>query len=169
MQVMMEKVPEVEWFCEECQAEVDFGKDKLQKSQVKVGISKQESIEEKVNKPINAAQGRSSSENEVDAETVGRKEWNEANHAIDMVTRRNEEDARIMTVAKQNIPEPGVLLMGSDSRKRIPLSRDSSFRLVMEKGKQPTPQVPTILASSAAKSQAPPFAGKVVKVLLLPI
>ncbi|XP_047047495.1 uncharacterized protein LOC124652519 isoform X2 [Lolium rigidum] len=163
MQVMMEKVPEVEWFCEECQAEVDFGKDKLQKSQVKVGISKQESIEEKINKPVNAAQGRSSSENEVDAETVGRKEWNEANQAIDTVTRRNEEDARIMTVAKQNIPEPGVLLMGSDSRKRIPLSRDSSFRLVMEKGKQPTPQVPTLLASSAAKSQAPPFAGQLSK------
>lgn len=163
MQVMMEKVPEVEWFCEECQAEVDFGKANLQKSQVKVGISKQESIEEKINKPINAAQGRSSSENEVDAETVGRKEWNEANQAIDTVTRRNEEDARIMTVAKQNIPEPGVLLMGSDSRKRIPLSRDSSFRLVMEKGKQPTPQVPTLLASSAAKSQAPPFAGQLSK------
>ncbi|KAM0912614.1 hypothetical protein ACQ4PT_012689 [Festuca glaucescens] len=163
MRVMMEKVPEVEWFCEECQAEVDFGKDKLEKSQVKVGISKQESIEGKINKPINAAQGRSSSENEVDAETVGRKEWNEANQAIDTVTRRNEEDARIMPVAKQNIPEPGVLLMGSDSRKRIPLSCDSSFRLVMEKGKQPTPQVPTLLASSAAKNQAPPLAGQLSK------
>ena len=98
---------------------------------------------------------RSSSENEVDAETVGRKEWNEANQGID-------------TVTKQNIPEPVVLSMGSDSRKRIHMSLDSSFRLAMEKGKQPTPQVPTLLASSAAKNQAPPLAGKVVKLLLLP-
>ncbi|KAM0851073.1 hypothetical protein ACQ4PT_052660 [Festuca glaucescens] len=163
MRVMMEKVPEVEWFCEECQAEVDFEEDKLVKSQVMADISKQESIEGKINRPINAAHGRSSSENEVDAETIGRKEWNEENQAIDTVTRRNEEDARIMPVAKQNIPEPGVLLMGSDSRKRIPLSRDSSFRLVMEKGKQPTPQVPTLSASSAAKNQAPPLAGRLSK------
>ncbi|CAM0949997.1 unnamed protein product [Alopecurus aequalis] len=142
MRVMMEKVPEGEWFCEECQAEVDF--------------EKEESIEGKINKPANAAQSRSSSENEVGAETVGRKEWNDANQDIDMVTRRKEEDAR----TTQNIPELGVLSMGSDSRQRIPLSHDSSFRLGMEKGKQPTPQVPILLSSSAAKNQALPLAGQ---------
>jgi hypothetical protein len=163
MRVMMETVPECEWFCEECQAEVFFGKDKLEKSQQKVGTSKKEFIEGKIYKPVNASQSRSSSENEVDAETVGRKEWNDANQGIDTVTRRKEEDARIMPMAKKNILEPGVLPMGSDSRKRIPLSRDSSFRLDMEKGKQPTPQVPTLLASSAAKHQTPPPAGQLSK------
>jgi hypothetical protein len=151
MRVMMEKVPEGEWFCEECQVEVDFEKEKLEKSPVKVDTSKEESIEGKNNKSGNAAQSRSSSENEVDAETVGRKEWDEANQGIDM------------PMAKQNIPEPGVLSMGSYSRKRIPLSDGSSFRLVMEKGKQPIPHVPALLVSSAAKNQAPPLAGKVVK------
>ena len=163
MRVMMENVPEGEWFCEECQAEVDFEKKKLEKSQVKVGTSKEESTEGKISKPVSAVQSISSCENEVDAETVGREEWNEANQGIDTVTRRKEEDARIMPVAKQSIPEPVVLSTGSDSRRRIPLSRDHSFRSAMEKGKQPTPQVPTLLVSSAAKNQAPPLAGKVIK------
>lgn len=163
MRVMMENVPEGEWFCEECQAEVDCEKQKLKKSQVKVGTSKEESIEGKINKPADAAQSISSFDNEVDAETVGRKECNDANHGFDTVTRRKEEDARIKPVAKQNIPEPGVLSMGAGSRKRIPLSRDSSVRLGMEKGKQPTPQVPNLLASSALKNPAPPLTGQLSK------
>ncbi|VAI35945.1 hypothetical protein VPH35_092137 [Triticum aestivum] len=158
MRVMMEKVPDGDWFCEECQTEVEFEKEKLEKPQVKLVTSKEESVQGKISKPFNDANSRSPCENEVEDETVGRKERNEANQGIDMV-----EDAKIPPVAKQNIPEPGGLSMESYSRKGIPLLCESSFRLDMEKGKQPTPQVPTLLGSNASKNQAPPLTGQLSK------
>uniref|UniRef100_A0A8I6YKZ5 PHD-type domain-containing protein n=1 Tax=Hordeum vulgare subsp. vulgare TaxID=112509 RepID=A0A8I6YKZ5_HORVV len=158
MRVMMEKVPDGEWFCEECQTEVELEKEKLEKPQVKLVTSKEESVEGKISKPFNDANSRSPCENEVEDETVGRKERNEANQGIDMV-----EDAKILPVAKQNIPEPGGLSMESYSRKGIPLPRESSFRLDKEKGKQPTSQVPILLGSNASKNQAPPLTGQLSK------
>lgn len=158
MRVMMEKVPDGDWFCEECQTEVEFEKEKLEKPQVKLVTSKEESVQGKISKPFNDANSRSPCENEVEDETVGRKERNEANQGIDMV-----EDAKIPPVAKQNIPEPGGLSMESHSRKGIPLLRESSFRLDMEKGKQPTSQVPILLGSNASKNQAPPLTGQLSK------
>jgi hypothetical protein len=157
MREMIEKVPDGEWFCEECQTEVEFEKEKLEKPQVKLVTSKEESVQGKISKPFNDANSRSPCENEVEDETVGRKERNEANQGIDMV-----EDAKIPPVAKQNIPEPGGLSMESYSRKGMPLLRESSFRLDIEKGKQPTPQVPILLGSNASKNQAPPLTGKFV-------
>ena len=158
MRDMMEKVPDGEWFCEECQTEVEYEKEKLEKPEVKLVTSKEESVQGKISKPFNDANSRSPCENEVEDETVGRKERNEANQGIDMV-----EDAKIPPVAKQNIPEPGGLSMESYSRKGIPLLCESSFRLDMEKGKQPTPQVPTLLGSNASKNQAPPLTGQLSK------
>ncbi|KAF7074354.1 hypothetical protein CFC21_079230 [Triticum aestivum] len=158
MRDMMEKVPDGEWFCEECQTEVEYEKEKLEKPQVKLVTSKEESVQGKISKPYNDANSRSPCENEVEDETVGRKERNEANQGIDMV-----EDAKIPPVAKQNIPEPGGLSMESYSRKGIPLPRESSFRLDIEKGKQPTPQVPILLGSNASKNQAPPLTGQLSK------
>uniref|UniRef100_A0A453LMI1 PHD-type domain-containing protein n=1 Tax=Aegilops tauschii subsp. strangulata TaxID=200361 RepID=A0A453LMI1_AEGTS len=158
MRDMMEKVPDGEWFCEECQTEVEYEKEKLEKPQVKLVTSKEESVQGKISKPFNDANSRSPCENEVEDETVGRQERNEANQGIDMV-----EDAKIPPVAKQNIPEPGGLSMESYSRKGIPLPRESSFRLDIEKGKQPTPQVPILLGSNASKNQAPPLNGQLSK------
>lgn len=161
MRVMMEKVPESEWFCEECQTEVESEKEKLEKPQLKVVTSKEESVQGKITKPFNDADNRSPCEDEVEDETVGKKECSEANQGTDMV---KDEDAKITSVVKQNIPEPVGLLVGSYSRKRTPLPRESSSRLDMEKGKQPTPQVPILPVSSATKNQASPLTGKFVTV-----
>ncbi|KAM3277651.1 hypothetical protein ACQJBY_045507 [Aegilops geniculata] len=158
MREMMEKVPDGEWFCEECQTEVEYEKEKLEKPQVKLVTSKEESVQGKISKPSNDANSRSPCENEVEDETVGRKERNEANQGIDMV-----EDAKIPPVAKQNIPEPGGSSMESYSRKGIPLLRESSFRLDIEKGKQPAPQGPILLGFNASKNQAPPLTGQLSK------
>uniref|UniRef100_A0A8R7UIT2 AIPP2-like SPOC-like domain-containing protein n=2 Tax=Triticum urartu TaxID=4572 RepID=A0A8R7UIT2_TRIUA len=73
------------------------------------------------------------------------------------------EDAKIPPVAKQNIPEPGGSSMESYSRKGVPLLRESSFRLDIEKGKQPTPQAPILLGFNASKNQAPPLTGQLSK------
>ncbi|KAF7060635.1 hypothetical protein CFC21_067415 [Triticum aestivum] len=158
MREMMEKVPDGEWFCEECQTEVEYEKEKLEKPEVRLVTSKEESVQGKISKPFNDANSRSPCENEVEDETVGRKERNEANQGIRMV-----EDAKIPPVAKQNIPEPGGSSMESYSRKGVPLLRESSFRLDIEKGKQPTPQAPILLGFNASKNQAPPLTGQLSK------
>ncbi|MCP6508662.1 hypothetical protein NL478_28270, partial [Klebsiella pneumoniae] len=75
-----------------------------------------------------------SSENEMEAENVGNKESNKANQGNDMATKRKEEDAGITSSVRQNLAEPVDLSMGADSRKRVPLSRESSFKLDTEKG-----------------------------------
>ncbi|KQJ86829.1 uncharacterized protein LOC100846635 [Brachypodium distachyon] len=165
MRVMMEEVPEGEWFCEDCQTEVEFEKNKKtsEKTQVKVGTSKEESIEGKISEPANAGQSRSPSENEMTVDNAGKNERNKANKDVCMVAKRKEEEAGVTSVAIQNVSEPGGLSIVPDSSKRMPLSRASSSRFDGGKGKQPTPQIPTLLASSAAKNQAPPLIGQLSK------
>ncbi|XP_062203574.1 protein PARALOG OF AIPP2-like isoform X3 [Phragmites australis] len=164
MRVMMEEVPESQWLCEECQTEVEFeNENKLEKCQVKVGTSKGQSFEGKMNKPVNAANGRSSSDSEFEAENVGNKESDTANDGSDMVNNRMEENAAITTSVRETIPEPTGLYMGADSRKRLSPSHESSFRFDVDKGKQPNHQVATSLASNAPKNLAPEPRGQLLK------
>lgn len=78
MKVMIDEVPEGEWFCEECQAEVEIEieKKKVEISQVKVGAF--------------------SSENSVEAEHVGNKEPNKACHCNGTSSKSKELDAVIL-------------------------------------------------------------------------
>ncbi|CAN6210284.1 unnamed protein product [Urochloa humidicola] len=157
MRVMMEDVPENEWLCEDCQTAAESEKEKkLEKSQVKVGTSKWQSFEGEINKPAIAAKSRSSSDIELEAENVGNKELDTANKANDTVKNRMEDDA-LITSTRDNISD-----MGADSRKRMPLSRESSFAHDSDKGKQPS-QVGTLLVSNATKNQAPQPRGPLTK------
>uniref|UniRef100_A0A0E0MLY5 PHD-type domain-containing protein n=1 Tax=Oryza punctata TaxID=4537 RepID=A0A0E0MLY5_ORYPU len=188
MRVMMEEVPEGEWLCEECENELEFEKKKkLEKSQLKVGASKIQFFERKTNKIANASKSnsyeeeaskafegriskldtalknRSSFENEVDNENGDMKELNSTNQCNNSNSKRKEEGAGIISSIKQSITEHCGLSMGAESRKRLPLSRESSFRLDVEKGKQSTTKVPTSLAFDAAKNLGPPLRGQISK------
>lgn len=83
MRVMIQKVPEGEWLCEECQTEVEIEKEKkkLEKIQVKVATI--------------------SSENKAEAENVGNKELSNANQGNDTSSKRKEEDAGIIEKTEQ--------------------------------------------------------------------
>lgn len=71
MRVMIKEVPESGWLCEECQAEVEIEKKKLEESQVNVGMI--------------------SSENRVDNGNVGHKDSREENQGNDITVKRKEE------------------------------------------------------------------------------
>ncbi|XP_062201726.1 ASI1-immunoprecipitated protein 2-like isoform X2 [Phragmites australis] len=162
MRVMMEEVPDSEWLCEDCQTVVELEKKKLEKCEVKVGTSKGQFFEGKINEPLDAAK-RSSSDSELNVENVGNKESDTANEGSDVVNNRMEEDAVITSLVRETIPEPGGLYTGADSRKRMPLSQESSFKFDADKGKQPSHQVATSLASNAPKNQAPQPRGQLSK------
>ncbi|RLN35258.1 uncharacterized protein C2845_PM03G30460 [Panicum miliaceum] len=162
MRVMMEDVPESEWLCEDCQTAVESEKKKLEKSEVKVGTSKGQTFEGEMNKPAIAAKSRSSSDTELEAENVGNKESDTANKGNDTVKNRMEEDAAITSSIRETISDTGGVYMGADSRKRMPSSRESSFRYDADKGKQ-TNVVGTLLASNAPKNQAPQARGQLTK------
>ncbi|CAL5065234.1 unnamed protein product [Urochloa decumbens] len=158
MRVMMEDVPESEWLCEDCQTAAESEKEKkLEKSQVKVGTSKWQSFEGEMNKPAIAAKSRSSSDIELEAENVGNKELDTANKGNDTVKNKMEEDAPITSSIRDTTSD-----MGADSRKRMPLSRESSFAHEADKGKQPS-QVGTLLVSNSTKNQAPQPRGQLTK------
>ena len=78
MRVMLQKVPESGWLCEECQAvvETEFEKKKLEKVQENVVMI--------------------SMENKVDAENMSHKESNEDNEGNGIYIRMKEEDARLI-------------------------------------------------------------------------
>lgn len=191
MRVMMEEVPEGEWLCEECENELEYEKKKkLEKSQLKVGASKSQfferktnkianasksksyedetskALEGKISKPDTALKNRSSFENEVENENGDKKELNSTNQCNNSNSKRKEEGAGIISSIKQSITERCGLSMGAESRKRLPLSRESSFRLDVEKGKQAATKVPTSLAFDAAKNLGPPLRGKFFSLLL---
>lgn len=162
MRVMMEDVPEKEWLCEDCQTMVESEKEKkLEKSQAKVGTSKGQSFEGEMNK---AAKNKSS-DSELEAQTVGNKESDTANKGNDMVKNRTEEVAAITSSIRDTISETGGAYMGADFRKRMPSSRESSFRYDADKGKQPS-QVGTSLTSNAPKNLAPQPRGKLLILLI---
>ncbi|KAF0887960.1 hypothetical protein E2562_006885 [Oryza meyeriana var. granulata] len=189
MRVMMEEVPEGEWLCEECENELEFEKEKkkLEKSQLKVGASKGQFFERKTDKIANASKSnsyedeapetfegkiskfdtalknRSSFENEVEDENGDNKELNSTNQCNNITMKKKEEGAGIISSIRQSIPERCGLSMGAESRKRLPLLRESSFRLDVEKGKQSTTKVPSSLAFDAAKNLGPPFRGQYSK------
>ncbi|KAL6622892.1 hypothetical protein ACP70R_032771 [Stipagrostis hirtigluma subsp. patula] len=161
MRIMMEEVPESEWLCEDCQAELEFEKEnKLAKCQVKFGTSEEQSSGGKMNKSVNVAKSRSSSDSEVETEKVGNKESDTANEGNNMINNRMEEDAAVASSGRETVPEPS---MGPDSRKRMPPSRESSFKFDTDKGKQPNHEVATSLAPNTLKNQAPQPRGQLSK------
>uniref|UniRef100_A0A0A9DJ57 Zinc finger PHD-type domain-containing protein n=1 Tax=Arundo donax TaxID=35708 RepID=A0A0A9DJ57_ARUDO len=163
MRVMMEEVPDSEWVCEDCHTLVEFEKKKkLEKCEVKVGTSKGHLVEGKMNKPLDAAKS-SSSDSELEAEKLGNKESNTTNEGNETVSNRMEEDAAITSSVKETIQEPSGLYIGVDSRKKMPPLRESSFKFDADKGKQPSNQVATPMASNAPKNQAPQPRGLLLK------
>uniref|UniRef100_A0A0D9XYX9 PHD-type domain-containing protein n=1 Tax=Leersia perrieri TaxID=77586 RepID=A0A0D9XYX9_9ORYZ len=189
MRVMMEEVPEGEWLCEECETQLVLEKDKkkLEKSQLKVGTPKGQSFEGKadklantlkssssgneasqafegkVNKLDTALKSRSSFKNELEDENGDNKELNSTNQCNNITAKKKEEAAGIISSIRQSLPERCGLSMGAESRKRLPLSRESSFRLDVEKGKPSTTQVPTPLTFDATKNLAPSLRGQISK------
>ncbi|KAG8048508.1 hypothetical protein GUJ93_ZPchr0009g1316 [Zizania palustris] len=162
MRVMMEDVPDSEWLCEECEIELEFEKEKrkVEKSQLKVGASKGQSFEGKTDKLDNAL--KNSSENEVEVENGDNKELNLTAECNNITMKRKEEGAGIVSSSRQN-PERGGLSIGVEPRKRVPWSRESSFRLDVDKGKQSISKGPTSLAFDVGKNLAPPLCGQFSK------
>jgi hypothetical protein len=161
MRVMMEDVPDSEWLCEDCQTAVEFEKNKLEKCEVKVSTSKLQSFEGKMSRPLEAAKSISS-DSKSEAENVGNKELDIANECNDTANSKMEEDAVITSSVKETVLGPGNIRI--DTRKRLPLSRESSFKFDGDKGKQPI-QVLTSLAPSAPKNQTPQLRGKLLILL----
>ncbi|TVU50462.1 hypothetical protein EJB05_01834 [Eragrostis curvula] len=153
MRVMLEEVPDSEWLCEDCQTAVEFERKKLDKCEVKVGTSKQQSSD---------AAKSSSSDSELEAENVVKKEPDTANEGSDMANNRMEGDSAITCTVRETISKPGGLYIGADSRKRTPLSRVSSSKSDADRGKQPS-QVATSLASGGTKNQTPEPRGQLSK------
>lgn len=163
MRVMMEEVPDSEWLCEDCQTAVESEKDnRLEKSQVKVGTSKELSLEGEINKPAIAAKGRSSSDCELKAGNIENKESNTTNERNGTVKTRTEEDAVTTSSTRDIFSETGGLYMGADSRKRMEPSHET-FVSDADKGKQPSHQVSTSLVVNALKNQAPQSRGQLSK------
>ncbi|XP_062203901.1 LOW QUALITY PROTEIN: ASI1-immunoprecipitated protein 2-like [Phragmites australis] len=155
MRVMVQEVPDVGWLCEACQSEVEIERknNKLEKSQVKIGASKGQSTEGKLNKPASDANIRSSFKNEVEVMYAGSKSQKKRNHDNCPATQRKEAEACVTSLIRQNLPEPGGVSIEAGSRKRV-LSRGSSFKFDTEKGKHAIGQVPTSLASNAMRNKA---------------
>ncbi|KAL6651984.1 hypothetical protein ACP70R_010909 [Stipagrostis hirtigluma subsp. patula] len=63
------------------------------------------------------------------------KDLDTAIEGNDAVNSRMEEDAAVTPSVRETIPEPSGLCMVADSRKRMPTSRESSFKLDADKGK----------------------------------
>lgn len=159
MRVMMEEVPDSDWLCEDCQTTVESEKEnRLEKSQMKVGTSKELSFEGEINKPAIAAKNRTS-DCELKAEKIGNKESDTTNEGNDSVKTRTEEDAAMTSSVRDTIPETGGLYMGADSRKRMQPSHEISV-FDADKGKQPSHQVATSLSFNALKNQTPQPRGK---------
>ncbi|CAD6340085.1 unnamed protein product [Miscanthus lutarioriparius] len=163
MRVMMEEVPDSEWLCEDCQTAVESEKEnRLEKSQVKVGTSKELSFEGEINKPPIAAKSRNSSDCKLKVENVENKESDTTNEGNDTVETRTEEDAAMTSSIRDTIPETGGLYTGADSRKRMQPSHEI-FMFDADKGKQPSHQVATSLEFNALKNQAPQPHGQLSK------
>jgi hypothetical protein len=159
---MMEEVPDSEWLCEDCQTVVESEKENiLEKSQVKVGTSKELSLEGEINRPPIAAKSRNSSDCKLKAENVEKKESDTTNEGNDTVETRTEEDAAMTSSIRDTIPETGGLYTVTDSRKRMQPSHEI-FMFDADKGKQPSHQVATSLAFNALKNQAPQPRGKLL-------
>ncbi|XP_066374441.1 ASI1-immunoprecipitated protein 2-like isoform X2 [Miscanthus floridulus] len=163
MRVMTAEVPDSEWLCEDCQTAVESEKEnRLEKSQVKVGTSKELSFEGEINKPPIAAKSRNSSDCKLKVENVENKESDTTNEGNDTVETRTEEDAAMTSSIRDTIPETGGLYTGADSRKRMQPSHEI-FMFDADKGKQPSHQVATSLAFNALKNQAPQPRGQLSK------
>ncbi|XP_066369129.1 ASI1-immunoprecipitated protein 2-like isoform X2 [Miscanthus floridulus] len=163
MRVMMEEVPDSDWLCEDCQTAVESEKEnRLEKSQVKVGTSKELSFEGEINKPPIAAKNRNSSDCKMKAENVEKKESDTTNEGNDTVETRMEEDAAMTSSIRDTIPETGGMYTGADSRKTMQPSHEI-FMFDADKGKQPSHQVATSLAFNALKNQAPQPRGQLSK------
>ncbi|KAL5224860.1 hypothetical protein ABZP36_011499 [Zizania latifolia] len=148
MRVLMEEIPEADWSCETCHTEVESEKkrNKIVTSNLKVGGSKGQSFEGSINKPVNAANSRSSSENDMHAEYVGSKVSNRGNEVNCVPTKRKDEDAGITSLVRHN-----------------PLSHESSFKLETNKGNDPSGHGSTLLASNALNNPTPPLRGQLSK------
>ncbi|KAG8093309.1 hypothetical protein GUJ93_ZPchr0012g19883 [Zizania palustris] len=148
MRVLMEEIPESDWLCETCHTEVESEKkrNKIVTSNSKVGGSKGQSFEGSMNKPVNAANSRSSSENDMHAEYVGSKVSKRGNELNCAPSKRKDEDAGITSLVRRN-----------------PLSRESSFKLDTNKGNDPAGHVSTSLASNALNNHMPPLRGQLSK------
>ncbi|KAL5206102.1 hypothetical protein ABZP36_034311 [Zizania latifolia] len=151
MRVMMEEVPEAEWLCETCHTEVgnEKKKNKIETSNLKVGGLKGQSFEGPMNKHVNAANSRTFSENGMHAEYVGSKvseRGKSGNEGNRVPTKRKDEDTGITSPARQN-----------------PLSRERSFKLDTNKGRDHAGHVSTSLASNALKNPTPPLCGQLSK------
>jgi hypothetical protein len=85
MRVMLQKVPESGWSCEECQAvvEIEIGKKKLEKVKGNVVMI--------------------SMDNKVDAKNVAHKESHEDNQGNDINLKTKEEDAGIIGKPKSRL------------------------------------------------------------------
>jgi hypothetical protein len=85
MRVMLQKVPESGWSCEECQAvvEIEIGKKKLEKVKGNVVMI--------------------SMDNKVDAKNVAHKESHEDNQGNDINFKTKEEDAGIIGKPKSRL------------------------------------------------------------------
>ncbi|KAF0887974.1 hypothetical protein E2562_006896 [Oryza meyeriana var. granulata] len=146
MRVMMQEVPKAEWRCETCHNEVESEKrkTKIETSELKVGGSRGQLFVRPMNKPVNTANSRSSSENGVDAENVGSKVSDRGNE-MNRVNKRKDGDSGITSLA------------------RNPLSHESSFKLDTNKGKDPAGYVSTSLACNSLKNQMAPLRGQLSK------
>jgi hypothetical protein len=118
----MEDVPDSEWLCEDCQAAVEFEKKELEKCEMEVGTWKRQFFEGKMSRPLEAAKSIPS-DSKSDTKNVGNKESDDvANEGNDMTNSRMEE-AMTTSSVRETVPEPGDI--GIDTRKRLPLSRES--------------------------------------------
>jgi hypothetical protein len=123
---MMEDVPDSEWLCEDCQAAVEFEKE-LEKCEIKVGTWKRQFFEGKMSRPLEAAKSIPS-DSKSDTENIGNKESDIANEGKDMTNSRMEDEVMTTSSVRETVPEPGDI--GIDTRKRLPLSRESPSKFV---------------------------------------
>ncbi|XP_006663986.1 uncharacterized protein LOC102709889 isoform X1 [Oryza brachyantha] len=146
MRVMMQEVPKDDWLCETCHNEVENEKRKtnIETSELKVGGFKGQSFVGPINKSVNTANS-SSSKNVVVAETMGSK-VSDRGYEMNCGNKRKDGDAGITSLARQN-----------------PLSRESSFKLDTNKGKNLAGHISTTLTCNSLKNQKGPLRGQLSK------
>jgi hypothetical protein len=80
-----------------------------------------------MSRPLEAAKSIPS-DSKSDTENIGNKESDIANEGKDMTNSRMEDEVMTTSSVRETVPEPGDI--GIDTRKRLPLSRESPSKFV---------------------------------------
>nr|DAD18118.1 TPA_asm: hypothetical protein HUJ06_019581 [Nelumbo nucifera] len=155
MQVMLDKVPEGDWLCEECKIKEETENQKQDKVEIVLGSSKAPYLNEKTQNPggIDTVSSKVSLKLDVkETDTEGNRITKVSSSSFGSV-KRHSDNLEAASPAKRQMLETSVASpkTSSPDKKPVLLSRESSFKS-LDKGKVKTPHQLGLPSSHSANS-----------------